>query len=245
MKKKFIFRADGGYDAPGQHIYSVILGPANIAGLKSMQGLTIQKGWYDRYQIIGFGNRTQEQRNAMIPIFKAIAGNRFSAIYSRQEDLSGKSTWYLQLTSGPSNSIGFVLNRFNAIVNTLLPKIDGIPTVDDSEQGKKYGGVYYSVRVPDDGDYIGYRVPFSQNAYTTRVREEMKLALEKSKNLLNIETNERNAADQDAQEQQFKADSEKAKNKQTAYKVIRWVSLGIVAATVVGTVIFVIVKSKK
>lgn len=239
MKQKILFRLDGGFDKPKSHSYSVILSTSNKEGIKLMRGLSLQKKNGNKYAIIGYNGRGAAQRAKMNPIFQAIAGKYFKKI----EYYGGSVKEFCLFLD--TSSIGYVFNRFTAIVNSLLPMIDSIPNVDSSEQGRQENYVVYSVRVPDDGDYIGYKVPFSQEAYNKRVQAEYQIDLEKSKTLLEVETNEKKAAEQDAEEQNQKAAAEKAKNEQTKYKTVRWVSIGIIVAVVVGIVIFAVVKSKK
>ena len=240
MKQK-IYRFDSSFDEPGKYGYAATLTPSNLEGMKLLKNITPQNFRGTSLKLVGYDKLGPANRAKATEVLRILVGGRFDKLEYR----GGTREFHLYFKANKDEVLGKYIDRIFCVTTKLLPKVESLPSYDDSETGRERGYVIYSETVPNWGDRIGYKLPFSQAAYNARLAAENKADIERSKTRLEVETNENKAAEQDAQEQQYKASAEQAKNQQTIFKTIRWVCLGIVAAVVVGVVIFVIVKSKK
>lgn len=240
MKKQILFRADGGgagFDNPAKSYIHPTLCHDDLEGMRALTYIEPVKATKNRLYLRGWGNCGTTTQNAALDLLKRLAGSYYKDAYYGSGNLLGqplKTTTgeYIRLKDSCSD-IGFLIDYREAVVN-LYSKVKGLPKVDDSDQGKLDGHVYYSVPIPTRGGYMGFAVPWEAKAWQDRLN-----TIEETET--NVSEQNKVQAANDAAAAASEAEEQHAKNQSTFYRVIRYASLAVIAAVL----IFLIVKIAK
>lgn len=239
MKKQILFRADGGagFDVPMGHYIVPVLNHDDLEGMRALTYIEPKKANKNRLYLSGWGNCGTTTQNAALSLLKRLAGGAYKNAYYGSGNLVGqnlKATTgeYIQLQDSCSD-IGFLIDYREAVVN-LYSKVKNLPKVDDSDQGRLDGHVYYSVPITGGRGYLGFAVPWEAKAWQDRLN-----TIEETETYV-TEQNKTQAAN-NASAAASEAEEQKSKNQSTFYRVIRYASLAVIAAVL----IFLIVKIAK
>lgn len=232
--KTTLYRFDASFDQPGQHVYTAVLTPSNLEGMKALKNITLQNYRGTSIKLGGYSTLTNTQRTAAEGVLRILIGTRFATI-GYNPTTKG---FHLYFKANKDEILGIYIDRITCVTTKLLPRVQSLPSYDDSDLGREQGYVVYSERVPNWGHYIGYKLPFSMTAYQKRINKETSA----DKTIADTKTH---VAEETVKQEQAETLIQNENLSQTKAKFSRWAIIGTVAATVAIIVAVIVYVARK
>lgn len=240
MKKK-IYRFDSSFDQPGQYAYAAMLTPSNLAGMRILKNITPQNFRGTSLKLVGYNKLSAADRTKATEVLKILVGNRFNKLEYR----SGTKEFHLYFKANKDEVLGKYIDRIFCVTTKLLPKVQSLPAYDDSETGREKGYVTYSETVPNWGDRIGYKLPFSMAAYQERINRESESDKTVADTKSHVAAVLTRVAEENVKQEEINTRVQEENLKQTKAKLSRWAIIGAVAAAIAIIVAVIVIVARK